>query len=262
MLMSQAANSILPLVASKIIPATTLLDGAPMFCQACGKQLPGDISICPACGRFRREKTTDIVGEESRKTWTFAEMVKFREDIATDLSLPEHSNEVRQMLERVYDALSAQLKEAARRTGQEEEFRRADVKWEEYRSEFLTPSSLIRAFVEAKSPEEINAIAMRDDGASLKQFAQKYAVYGVDAQIIDDYIKIARLRDGMDAETLIAAKEVDLREQAERLELQSTKSPIPKRWWLKSKAWLIRIPRIRRWLAQPSERDRREWKMK
>jgi hypothetical protein len=189
-------------------------------------------------------------------------MVKFREDIAKDLSLPEHSDEVRQMLERVYDALSAQLKEAARRTGQEEEFRQADVKWEEYRREFLPPSSLIRAFVEAESPEEINAIAMRDDGASLKQFAQKYAAYGVDAQMIDDYIKIARLRDGMDAETLIAAKEVDLREQAERLELQSTKSPIPKRWWLKSKAWLIRRPRIRRWLAQPSERDRREWKMK
>ncbi len=233
-----------------------------MFCQACGKQLPGDILICPACGRFRREKTTDIVGEEPRKTWTFAEMVKFREDIAKDLSLPEHSDEVRQMLERVYDALSAQLKEAARRTGQEEEFRQADVKWEEYRREFLTPSSLIRAFVEAESPEEINAIAMRDDGASLKQFAQKYAAYGVDAQMIDDYIKIARLRDGMDAETLIAAKEVDLREQAERLDLQSTKSPIPKRWWLKSKAWLIRRPWIRRWLAQPSERDRREWKMK
>ena len=189
-------------------------------------------------------------------------MVKFREDIAKDLSLPEQPDDLRQKLERVYDALSDQLKEVARTSGHEEEFRQADAKWEEYRREFLTPSSLIRAFVEAKTPEEINATAMRDDGASLEQFARKYTTSGVDAQMIDDYIKIARLRDGMDPKTLVAAKEVALREQAEKLELQSTKSPIPKRWWLKSKAWLIRRPRIRRWLAQPSERDRREWKMK
>jgi hypothetical protein len=233
-----------------------------MFCQACGKQLPGDASFCPGCGRPSGEKTTDIVGEEPKKNWTFAEMVKFREGIAKDLSLPEHPDDVRQSLERVYGVLSAQLKEVARASGHEEEFRQADAKWEEYRREFLSPSSLIRAFVEEKSPEQINAIAMRDDGASLKQFAQKYAAYGVDAQMIDDYMKIGRLRDGMDAETLIAAKEVYLREQAARLELQSTKSPIPQRWWLKSKAWLIRRPRIRQWLAQPSERDRREWKMK
>jgi hypothetical protein len=66
----------------------------------------------------------------------------------------------------------------------------------------------------------------------------------------------------MDTETLIAAKEVRLREQAERLETQSTHSHIPNRWWLKAKAWLIRRPGIKRWLAQPTARDRREWKMK
>jgi hypothetical protein len=116
--------------------------------------------------------------------------------------------------------------------------------------------------VEAKTPEEINAIAMRDDGAFLKQFAQKYAAHGVDAQKIDDYIKIVRLREGMDAETLTAAKKVYLRQQAESLELQSTQIPVPNRWWLKSKAWLIRRPGIKRWLAQPTARDRREWKTK
>jgi hypothetical protein len=233
-----------------------------MFCQVCGKQLPEDALFCPGCGRPSQDKNADAAREQPEKKWTFAEMVKFREDIAKELSLPEHADDARRALERAYDALSAQLREGARASGAEEEFRQADAKWEEYRREFLTPSSLIRTFVEAKTPEEINAVAMRDNGASLKQFAQKYAAYGVDGQMIDDYIKIARLRDGMDAETLIAGKEVYLREQAEKLELQSTQSPILNRWWLKSKAWLIRRPRIRRWLAQPSERDRREWKMK
>ena len=120
----------------------------------------------------------------------------------------------------------------------------------------------VRAFLEAESPEEINAIAMSDDGASLAGFARKYKAYGADPDFIDDYIKLGRMRDGMDAQTLIAGKEVSLRKQAERLEAESAESPIPRRWWLKTKAWLIRRPRIRRWLAQPSERDRREWKIK
>jgi hypothetical protein len=120
----------------------------------------------------------------------------------------------------------------------------------------------VRDFLEAESSEEINAIAMSDDGASLARFAQKYKPYGADPDFINDYIKLARMRDGMDTQTLIAGKEVALRDQAKRLELQSIESPIPRRWWLKTKAWLIRRPRVRRWLAQPSERDRREWKMK
>jgi hypothetical protein len=233
-----------------------------MFCQACGKQLPGDASFCPGCGRPSAEKTADPGEEEPKKKWMFAEMVKFREDIAHELSLPEHPDDVRQALERVYAGLSTELKDAARASGAEEEFRQADAKWEEYRRDFLSPSSTLRRFTKAKTTEEMNAIAMQDDGASLTQFAKKYAACGVDAQMIEDYIKLARLRDGMDAETLIAAKEVNLREEAERLDQQSTHSSIPKKWWLKSKAWLFRRPRVRRWLAQPSDRDRREWKMK
>lgn len=162
-----------------------------MFCQKCGKQLSGDESLCPSCGRPFGGKTVDA-------------------DTADEGS----------------------------------------------------PSFAIRDFLEAESPEEINAIAMRDDGASLARVAQKYKAYGTDPDFIDDYIKLARMRDGMDAQTLIAGKEVSLRKQAERLETESVESPIPRRWWLKTKAWLIRRPRVRRWLAQPSERDRREWKIK
>jgi hypothetical protein len=158
-------------------------DGAPMFCQGCGKQLPGDASFCPGCRRPIGEKIAD--------------------------------------------------------------------------AEFS-----MRAFLDAKSPEEISTIALSDDGASLTHLAQKYKAHGADPQAIDDYLKLARMRDGMDTQTLIAGKEVSLREQAKRLELQSSESPIPRRWFLKTKAWLIRRPRVRRWLAQPSERDRREWKMK
>lgn len=125
-----------------------------------------------------------------------------------------------------------------------------------------SPSFPVHDFLEAESPEEIDAIAMSDHAASLARFARKYKAYGADPDFIDDYTKLARMRDGMDAQTLIAGKEVSLRKQAERLEIESAESPIPRRWWLKTKAWLIRRPRVRRWLAQPSERDRREWKMK
>jgi hypothetical protein len=158
----------------------------PMCCQGCGKELPGDASFCPGCGRPSAGKMTD------------ADTAKFP----------------------------------------------------------------VRDFLEAETPEELNAIVMSDNGASLARFAQKYKAYGADPDFIDDYIKLGRMRDGMDLQTLIAGKEVSLRKQAERLEIESAESPVPRRWWLKTKAWLIRRPRVRRWLAQPSERDRREWKIK